>query len=86
MDNFGKKEDLHKIRLVTLGKWNFTPIENSAHTNWPLERPCYVYNPKTVFFKSTSPYLALHEKWSNTIHMQYVIIALFLKEKTPNEL
>ena len=57
MDNFGKKEDLHKIRLVTLGKWNFMPIENSAHTNWPLERPYYVYNAKTVFFSNPSAHI-----------------------------
>ena len=83
----GKRKNLHKISLVTLGKWNFTPMENSAHTNWPLERPYYVYNAKTFcFFKPTSPYLTLHEKWSNPIHVQYGIIALFLKKKNQNEL
>ena len=83
----GKRKNLHKISLVTLGKWNFTPMENSAHTNWPLERPYYVYNAKTFcFFKPTSPYLTLHENWSNPIHVQYVIIALLLKEKNQNEL
>ena len=56
------------------------------NTNWPLERPYYVYNAKTVFFQTHHPISTLHEKWSNPIHMQYAIIALFLKEKTQNEL
>ena len=51
----GKRKNLHKISLATLGKWNFLPIENSAHTNWPLERPYYVYNAKSVFFQAHQP-------------------------------
>ena len=62
--NWGKRRNLHKISIITFGKWNFKPIEHSAHTNWPLEKPYYVYKTKTVFFQThaMNPYVTIHKK------------------------
>ena len=68
-------------------KWNFEPIGNSAHTAELAIGKALLCNADDIgFSEPTNPYLTLHKKWSNPIHMQYVIIAWLLKGKIQNEL